>query len=161
MEYEDTQSWLCLNTSQAILEGQFWFKKNYRSVNIRLEHCITYKDPKDCASAEEAAQFWTDDSIYDFEHGTYMLMSYNTLDMQNITEPLQTIDHVFQLQEKMNQFWIEHTFLAQNEFTDDTDLIGFFSMDYEPKTFLSMEAFKTDREGIKADGIYEFDKVSY
>ena len=50
---------LCCNNKSAYLQSEELFKKKYGALSIRVEHCIEYESPENCASEEEAIRFWS------------------------------------------------------------------------------------------------------
>ncbi len=51
----------------------------------------------------------------------------------------------------MSEETMTKLYLQPNEFTDKTDSIGFFELDYEPDNFLSLYEIKTERLPIIDD----------
>ena len=65
------------------------------------------------------------------------------LDMKNFTNPLNKITLLDQAIAKIGENSRNEYQLQPNEFTDQTDLIGFFKLDQDPDKFLSVNQFKT------------------
>ena len=43
---------LCFNNKSAYLQSEEIFKKQYSALVIKVEHCIEYESPENCASEE-------------------------------------------------------------------------------------------------------------
>ena len=49
----------CFYSASAYIESESWFRSNYGAVVVGLEHCIEYESLENCASEEEAMEFWS------------------------------------------------------------------------------------------------------
>ena len=48
----------CLYSDTAYIQSEPFFKSNYGAIVVKLELCIEYESPENCASEEEAIEFF-------------------------------------------------------------------------------------------------------
>ena len=50
---------LCSNNKSAYIQSEEAFENQFGAITIKIEHCIEYESPENCASEEEAIRFWS------------------------------------------------------------------------------------------------------
>ena len=61
------------------MQSESFYRDHYASILVKIEHCIEYDSPENCASEEEAVEFWAEHDGIVF----VLNMSEMNLDMRN------------------------------------------------------------------------------
>ena len=90
----------------------------------------------------------------------YILLSFNYLDVKNLTHPVQSMKVLKEMLFHQNAFHAQFIHLSPVELTDYDDPLGFFVNEPTPERFLTLDDSKdyilplndTDRENLKEFG---------